>query len=424
MNVLVVGSGGREHALAWKLAQSEKVTRVFIAPGNGGTRFEPKCINVDIAVDDFPTLTNFVRRYRVELTVVGPEAPMADGIRDHFDQNELPCIAPTKLAAQLESSKSFAKAFMQRQNIPTAPYQLFSDADKAINYLNHCDLPIVIKADGLAAGKGVVVAHSLEDAVTAVQEIMVNNQFGQAGHTVVIEQYLTGVEASYIVLSDGKNYQAFASSQDHKPVFDGNQGPNTGGMGAYSPAPAVTPEIETKIQEQIIQPCIEGMAREEMPFQGFLYAGLMISPDQEVHVVEFNCRFGDPEAQPVLYRLKSDLAELCLAALDQQLDQTPIEFFDESALGVVLATDGYPGNYQTGMTIEGLDQHVDNSKVFHAGTQHENDAIHTTGGRVLCVVGKGKDLQTARDLAYDRSAQIKWDGQHYRSDIGFQALNT
>ena len=422
MNVMVIGSGGREHALAWQLARSDSISRVFVAPGNGGTVVEPKCINLAIDVNNFSALSAFARRFQVALTVVGPEEPMANGIRDHFDETELACLAPTQMAAQLESSKSFAKHFMQRHDIPTAAYEEFTDLGAANEYLSQCSLPIVIKADGLAAGKGVVVCQTREEALATTEEMLEKNRFGDAGAKIVVEEFLTGEEASYIVLSDGENYRAFASSQDHKPVFNGNQGPNTGGMGAYSPAPIVDAEVEEKIQTQIIQPCIAGMASEGTPFQGFLYAGLMISPQKDPYVIEFNCRFGDPEAQVVLYRLESDFAELCQAALNKQLNEAELIFARNAALGVVLTSEGYPGSYNKGLPITGLDQTTANTKVFHAGTRRDNDSLVTDGGRVVCVVGSSKQLADARDLTYRRVSEIEWQGHHFRSDIGFQAL--
>lgn len=421
MNVLVVGAGGREHALAWQLAQSESVTRVFVAPGNAGTVCERKCLNVDIAVSDFSGLRAFAQRYAVQLTIVGPEEPMVNGIREVFDEAELKCLAPSSEAAQIEGSKSFAKAFMERHDIPTAAFHVSTTIADAKAYLADCDLPTVLKADGLAAGKGVVVAHDKTEAVRVAEDMLSGDRFGEAGRKIVFEQFLEGEEASYIVLSDGSNFVPFASSQDHKPIFDGNEGPNTGGMGAYSPAPVVDDEVEQKIQEQVILPTLGGLSREGRPFQGFLYAGLMISPDKDVHVVEFNCRFGDPEAQSVLFRLESDLAEYCLAALTGELGGRELEFANGAAVGVVLASGGYPNSYKTGIPITGLDDISSDIKVFHAGTDLENGQLVTKGGRVLCVVGSDPDLQAARTKTYEAIDQIHWVGQHFRTDIGAEA---
>ena len=428
MNILVVGSGGREHALAWKLAQSDQAGTVFVAPGNAGTALEPGCQNVSISIGDFAGLASFAKRQNVELTIVGPEAPLVDGIRDYFDQRGLPCFAPSRLAAQLEGSKSFAKEFLLRHGIPTAHHFATTDLEDAMAYIKKQSTPIVVKADGLAAGKGVVVAQSHAEAIEMTTQMMKGQHFGNAGAKVVIEDFLAGEEASFIVIADGERILPFASSQDHKPVYNGDKGSNTGGMGAYSPAPVVTKAIHQRIMTEIIEPTIRGMAEEGNPYQGFLYAGLMITSDGTPNVIEFNCRFGDPEAQPIMMRLESDLVELCLSALGEGLADTAMRFLSKTALGVVMASDGYPGEYQTGMRIEGLSVDLVNTKIFHAGTQtHGDGTIVTSGGRVLCVVGLGKDVAQAQKRAYERVAMISWDGggggAFYRTDIGHRALD-
>lgn len=422
MNVLIIGSGGREHALAWAIARDEMVDRVFVAPGNAGTSIESKCTNVAIPVSDFDAQIEFCDREKIDLTVVGPEDPLVNGIREHFDVAGLKCFAPTSQAAQLEGSKGFAKAFMHRHEIPTAAYLTTGDLDEAVSHIETHRSPIVVKANGLAAGKGVIVAQSDSEAIAAATEMLSEGRFGDAGREIVIEEFLEGEEASYIVMSDGKSVLPFASSQDHKPVFDGGLGPNTGGMGAYSPAPVVDDVVEARILDQVIRPTIEGMAADGIPFQGFLYAGLMISRDKEVNVVEFNCRFGDPEAQPVLYRLRSSLPSLCLSALDGQLGTKAIEFDDRAAIGVVVASGGYPESYQTGYSISGLDQIPVGAKAFHAGTRVQHDEIQSSGGRVLCVVGADADFMRARHLAYRGVEAIHFKDQHFRTDIGYRAM--
>lgn len=422
MNVLIIGSGGREHALAWAIARDDMVDRVFVAPGNAGTAIESKCTNVAIPVSDFDAQVEFCNREKIDLAIVGPEDPLVNGIREHFDAAGLKCFAPSRAAAQLEGSKGFAKAFMQRHDIPTAAHLTTGRLEEAVAYIETHGSPIVVKANGLAAGKGVVVAQSVSDAVGAATEMLSGDKFGNAGREIVIEEFLDGEEASYIVISDGKSVLPFASSQDHKPVFDGGLGPNTGGMGAYSPAPVVDDVIEAKILDQVIRPTIEGMASDGTPFQGFLYAGLMISKNQDVHVVEFNCRFGDPEAQPVLYRLRSSLPSLCLAAVDGQLHTQTIEFDDRAAVGVVVASGGYPESYDTGYTISGLDQIPAGVKTFHAGTSIQNDEIQTSGGRVVCVVGADREFMRARQLAYRGVDAIHFKDQHFRTDIGYRVI--
>ncbi|NNL56719.1 MAG: phosphoribosylamine--glycine ligase [Pseudomonadales bacterium] len=423
MNVLMIGGGGREHALAWKLAQSERVNTVFVAPGNAGTALEPGLENVDLNPQDFPALVDFVQQQDVSLTVVGPEAPLVDGIVDHFAQHNLPCFGPTANAAQLEGSKSFTKDFLARHKIPTAAYQTFTEPQAAIDYVRAQGAPIVIKADGLAAGKGVIVAMDLAEAEAAIKDMLQGNVFGEAGHRVVVEEFLEGEEASFIVVTDGEKVLPMATSQDHKRIGDGDSGPNTGGMGAYSPAPVVTTKLHNQIMQKIIFPTVQGMAAEGNRYCGFLYAGLMITSAGEAKVIEYNCRFGDPETQPIMLRLESDLAELCLATLGGKLDSYQPAWSADAALGVVLAAAGYPGNYAKGDTICGLqDATTTGCKVFHAGTSANGDAVITNGGRVLCVTAKGKDIAQAQANAYRGVTKITWPGMQYRNDIGARAL--
>lgn len=423
MNVLVIGSGGREHALAWKLAQSNKVGTVYVAPGNAGTQHEPKLKNIAIAADDIVALIEFAQQNSIALTLVGPEAPLVMGIVDQFTEAGLRCFGPTQGAAQLEGSKAFSKDFLARYNIPTAAYANFTETDAAIAYIKAQGAPIVIKADGLAAGKGVILAQTETEAISAVQDMLSGNSFGEAGHRVVIEEFLVGEEASFIVIADGKNSLAMATSQDHKARDNGDQGPNTGGMGAYSPAPVVTDAIYQRAITEVIEPTIKGMADEGNPFTGFLYAGLMIAADGSIKVLEYNVRFGDPETQPIMMRLKSDLVDLLNAALDQRLDQVSADWDERVALGVVLAAGGYPNSYSSGDRISGLPDSVsENSKVFHAGTAENNNEIVTQGGRVLCAVGLGADIKAAQDIAYELTHSISWDKVYYRDDIGFKAL--
>jgi phosphoribosylamine--glycine ligase len=422
MKILVVGGGGREHALAWKLAQSARVSEIFLAPGNAGTHREARVENIPIAVDDMAGLVAFARDNTVDLTVVGPEVPLVAGIVDRFEAEGLKCFGPRKDAAQLEGSKAFCKAFLMRHGIPTADYQAFTDMDEALAYLRVKGAPIVVKADGLAAGKGVVVARTELEAEMAVRDMLGENRFGAAGNRVVIEDFLEGEEASFIVMADGIHALPLASSQDHKARDDDDMGPNTGGMGAYSPAPVVTPAIHQRVMEEIILPTLRGMARDATPYTGFLYAGLMIDADGSPRVLEFNCRLGDPETQPLLMRLKTDLVELCLAALDTRLDQVQAEWDDRPALGVVMAAAGYPGTYATGQVIEGLPEGDDpDIKVFHAGTRDESGQIVTDGGRVLCVCARGDDYTDARNKAYAQVEKIGWESCHYRRDIGRRA---
>ena len=423
MKVLVIGGGGREHALAWKVAQAEQVENVFVAPGNAGTAREAKLENVAIDVLDQPALLAFAQDNNIDLTIVGPEAPLVEGLVDNFQANGLKCFGPSKAAAQLEGSKAFTKDFLARQNIPTGAYGNFTDMDEALAYVREQGAPIVIKADGLAAGKGVIVAMTLQDAEDAVRDMLDGNKFGDAGHRVVVEEFLEGEEASFIVMVDGKNVLPMATSQDHKRVGDGDTGPNTGGMGAYSPAPVVTDAVYQRIMDEVITPTVEGMAAEGMPYTGFLYAGLMINPDGAPKVIEYNCRFGDPETQPIMMRLQSDLAALCLAALDGKLDQTEIQWDPRPTLGVVMAAGGYPDSYDKGDVIDGLDQaDSDTVKVFHAGTAEKDGQVVTSGGRVLCVTGVGDTVSEAQANAYSGVKQITWRDAYHRTDIGYRAV--
>ncbi len=423
MKVLIVGSGGREHALAWKTKQSPKVSSVFVAPGNPGTALEDNISNVAIAVDDIAGLLAFALAEKIDLTIIGPEVPLVLGVVDQFTAAGLKCFGPTAQAAQLEGSKSFCKDFMIRHHIPTAAYQSFTDKDLAIAYIKQQGAPIVVKADGLAAGKGVIVATSEAEAIAAVEDMLSGNVFGEAGNRVVVEEFLVGEEASFIVIADGKHALPMATSQDHKARDNGDKGPNTGGMGAYSPAPVVTQEIHDIVMRDIINPTLKGMEEDGLPYTGFLYAGLMISKDNTVKVLEYNCRFGDPETQPIMMRMKSDLIELCSAALEGNLDKTTSEWDDRAALGVVLAAGGYPDTYQKGDIISGLGTDTPSDrKVFHAGTQQQGDNIVTSGGRVLCACALGESIQEAQTKAYELVDTIQWDNMFYRTDIGFKAL--
>ena len=424
MNILVIGSGGREHALAWKAAQGKDVETVYVAPGNAGTALEPKLENLSIDVGNFEALADFAEQNNVALTIVGPEQPLVDGIVDYFASRNLRAFGPSKGAAQLEGSKAFTKDFLARHNIPTAEYQNFTEIEPAIAYLQEKGAPIVVKADGLAAGKGVIVAMTLDEAETAVKDMLAGNAFGEAGHRVVIEEFLAGEEASFIVMVDGKNILPMATSQDHKARDNGDKGPNTGGMGAYSPAPVVTPDIHNRIMAEVIQPTVEGMASEGNDYTGFLYAGLMIMADGTPKVIEYNCRFGDPETQPIMMRLKSDIVALCNAALDKQLDQCSTDWDARAALGVVLAAGGYPASYNKGDVISGLpstDADSSNEKVFHAGTKDIDGQVTTNGGRVLCAVGLGNTVTEAQQQAYELTKKISWDKVYYRTDIGYRA---
>lgn len=425
MKVLVIGSGGREHALAWKLAQSGRVQMVYVAPGNGGTAQDKRLRNVPIT--DVAALADFAQSEKIALTVVGPEAPLAAGVVDAFRARGLRIFGPTQAAAQLESSKAFAKDFMKRHGIPTAAYETFSDVAAAHAYVDRLGAPIVIKADGLAAGKGVVVAMTLAEAHQAVDWMLLDNTLGvqhnQGGARVVIEEYLQGEEASFIVLCDGKNVLALATSQDHKRLLDADAGPNTGGMGAYSPAPVVTPNVHARVMQEIIGPTIAGMAKDGIPFTGFLYAGLMIDADGRVRTLEFNCRMGDPETQPIMMRLRSDLLEVLLAATDGTLDKVELDWDRRVALGVVMAAHGYPLSPRKGDVIEGLPPESPDAMVFHAGTTLDAEGrTRTSGGRVLCVTALGDSVKTAQQRAYDVLDGIRFDGMQYRRDIGYRAI--
>lgn len=423
MKVLVIGSGGREHALAWKAAQNPEVTTVYVAPGNAGTALEEKIENIDIGSEDIGKLIDFAKKESIDLTIVGPEAPLVLGAVDQFQEHGLRCFGPTRGAAQLEGSKSFTKDFLARHNIPTAAYGNFTDLDEALEYLHKVGAPIVIKADGLAAGKGVILAQTVEEAEDAVRDMLAGNAFGDAGHKVVIEEFLSGEEASFIVIADGKNILPMATSQDHKARDNGDKGPNTGGMGAYSPAPVVTQEIYERVMEQVIIPTVEGMAAEGNPFTGFLYAGLMIDENGHSKVLEYNVRFGDPETQPIMMRLQSDLVSLCNAAIDQNLDEVETKWDPRPSLGVVLAAGGYPENYEKGDPISGLPEiSLNDQKVFHAGTTEKDGDVVTAGGRVLCACALGESVSDAQQKAYSLASQIKWNGIYYRTDIGYRAI--
>jgi phosphoribosylamine--glycine ligase len=422
MKVLIVGGGGREHALAWKCAQSPRVDLVFVAPGNAGTALEPKVRNVDIAAGDIEALLEFAAREPIGLTVVGPEAPLVAGIVDRFAAQRRPCFGPTRAAARLEGSKSYTKAFLERHHIPTARYAAFTAADFNPDFVRAQRLPLVVKADGLAAGKGVVICETHEAALDSAQAMLAGS-FGAAGNTIVIEEFLRGEEVSFIVLAAGRQVIPLATSQDHKRRDDGDHGPNTGGMGAYSPAPIVTPELHARIMREVIEPTLRGLELDGTPYTGFLYAGLMITDDGTPHVIEFNCRFGDPEAQPVLMRLQSDLVVLCEAALDGSLGRIEARWDPRAALGVVMAAGGYPEIYRTGDAILGLEAAARlPGKVFHAGTRADGPQVLTSGGRVLCAVGLGADVAAAQRQAYDLVNSIHWNLVQYRRDIGYRAI--
>jgi phosphoribosylamine--glycine ligase len=423
MNILIIGSGGREHALAWKAAQSPLADTVYVAPGNAGTALEPSVENVEIDISDFQALIAFALNNEIGLTIVGPEAPLVNGVVDAFIAAGLKIFGPSRGASQLEGSKAFTKDFLARHEIPTAAYGNFTDIDEALGYLDEVGAPIVVKADGLAAGKGVIVAMTLDEARDAVRDMLSGNAFGEAGHRVVIEEYLDGEEASFIVMADGKNALPMATSQDHKRVGDGDTGLNTGGMGAYSPAPVVTHDIYQRIMDEVINPTISGMAREGHPYTGFLYAGLMIMADGTPKVIEYNCRFGDPETQPIMLRMRSDLVVHCLTALDGKLDEETTEWDERCALGVVMAAGGYPGDYRTGDPISGLpDEPTGETKVFHAGTRMEDGNVVTAGGRVLCVTALGSNVSEAQQKAYAMVDTISWDDAFCRRDIGYRAI--
>ncbi|MFV0277732.1 MAG: phosphoribosylamine--glycine ligase [Parahaliea sp.] len=423
MNVLLLGSGGREHALAWKLAKSPRVDTVFVAPGNAGTAGEWGVKNVQIDIMNFPVLADFARDNDVGLTVVGPEAPLVAGVVDYFTDQGLRCFGPSRAAAQLEGSKTFTKDFLARHNIPTAEYASFTELEPALAYIREKGAPIVVKADGLAAGKGVIVATTRSEAEAAVTDMLSGNAFGDAGARVVIEEFLEGEEASFIVMVDGKHVLPMVTSQDHKRIGDGDTGPNTGGMGAYSPAPVVSPAVYERIRDEVIRPTVRGMSQEGHPYRGFLYAGLMITANGTPKVIEYNCRFGDPETQPIIMRLKSDLFEMCQLAMEGRLNEARAEWDERTAIGVVLAAEGYPESYAKGSIISGLDTFFPgNIKVFHAGTTLEDNNIVTNGGRVLCVTALGRDILDAQQTCYEAAEKISWDGVTKRSDIGWRAI--
>ena len=429
MNILVIGSGGREHALAWKASQSASAQTVYVAPGNAGTAIEPGLENVAIGAGDFDALAEFAKSNNVGLTIVGPEQPLVDGIVDYFNERQLPIFGPSSGAAQLEGSKSFTKDFLARHNIPTAFYETFTEVEPALEYLHKIGAPIVVKADGLAAGKGVIVAMNLDEAEAAVRDMLAGNAFGEAGHRVVIEEFLDGEEASFIVMADGTNVLPMATSQDHKRVGVGDTGPNTGGMGAYSPAPVVDDVIYQRVMDEVIYPTVQGMAEEGNSYTGFLYAGLMIMADGTPKVIEYNCRFGDPETQPIMLRMQSDLVAHCLAAIDGTLNNQQTSWNQKPSVGVVLAAGGYPNSYNKGDIISGLPSLDSNSasadvseKVFHAGTTEINGNICTNGGRVLCVTALGENVSDAQVQAYKLAAKISWNGMFYRDDIAWRAI--
>lgn len=422
MNILIIGSGGREHALAWAVARDTNVHHVFVAPGNAGTATEHKVSNVQLDVMDTLGLIQFARENSVQLTIVGPEAPLVGGVVDAFEAAGLKIFGPSAAAAQLEGSKAFTKDFLARHNIPSGAYQNFTEIEPALAYLREHGAPIVIKADGLAAGKGVIVAMTLEEAEHAVQDMLAGNAFGDAGHRVVIEEFLEGEEASFIVMVDGTHVLPMATSQDHKRVGDADTGPNTGGMGAYSPAPVVTAEVHERVMREVIMPTVQGMAAEGNPYSGFLYAGLMITAEGAPKVIEYNCRFGDPETQPIMMRLQTSLAELCLAAVEKRLDQVTAEWDRRPAVGVVLAAGGYPGDYRKGDDIELPTTEAEDTKIFHAGTAIKEGKVVTAGGRVLCATALGQSVSEAQQRAYQAVHQVRWPDLFYRHDIGYRAI--
>ncbi|MBF0785119.1 phosphoribosylamine--glycine ligase [Muribacter muris] len=422
MNILIIGNGGREHALAWKVRQSPLATNVFVAPGNAGTALESGIENVAISATDVPALVEFAKNNDIGLTIVGPEAPLVIGVVDAFRTAGLTIFGPTQAAAQLEGSKAFTKDFLARHRIPTAEYQNFTEIEPALAYLREKGVPIVIKADGLAAGKGVIVAMTLQEAEEAVKDMLSGNAFGEAGSRVVIEEFLDGEEASFIVMVDGEHVEPMATSQDHKRVGEGDKGLNTGGMGAYSPAPVVTPDIHQRIMQEVIYPTVKGMAAENNRYTGFLYAGLMIMPDGQPKVIEFNCRFGDPETQPIMMRLESDLVELCIKACEGKLDEVQSKWCEQAALGIVLAAEGYPGDYRKGDEIQGIAAAQHGQKVFLAGVEQKAGKLLTNGGRVLCATALGESVFDAQQQALKLAEQIQWQGRFYRRDIGYRAV--
>ena len=421
MKVLIIGSGGREHALAWQCSLFDEVEHVFVAPGNAGTDLEKKISNITIDPENIPALISFAKSELIDITIVGPEAPLVMGVVDSFQDEGLAIFGPSKLASQLEGSKAFSKDFMHRNNIPTAFYKVFTESKLAIKYVKEMGTPIVIKADGLAAGKGVIIANTLNEATLAINDMLEGNRFGEAGSRVVIEEFLTGEEASFIVMVDGGNILPMATSQDHKARDNADKGPNTGGMGAYSPAPIVSPLVFNDVMEKVIKPTVEAMKAEGMPYTGFLYAGLMIDDKGIIKVLEYNCRFGDPETQPIMMRLKSNLAQLCISATQGALDLTNAEWDDRTALGVVMAANGYPDSYKKGEIIN-LPLEESDSKIFHAGTKLDAGNITSNGGRVLCATALGGDIKEAQEKAYQLINSISWEGSYFRTDIGFKGL--
>ncbi|MDB9974728.1 phosphoribosylamine--glycine ligase [Candidatus Thioglobus sp.] len=421
MKVLIIGSGGREHALAWQCSLFDEVEHVFVAPGNAGTDLEKKISNITIDLENIPALISFAKSELIDITIVGPEAPLVMGVVDNFQEEGLAIFGPSKLASQLEGSKAFSKDFMHRNNIPTAFYKVFTESKLAIKYIKEMGTPIVIKADGLAAGKGVIIANTLNEATLAINDMLEGNRFGEAGSRVVIEEFLMGEEASFIVMVDGSNILPMATSQDHKARDNGDKGPNTGGMGAYSPAPIVSPLVFDDAMEKIIKPTVEAMKSEGMPYTGFLYAGLMVDDKGTTKVLEYNCRFGDPETQPIMMRLKSNLAKLCISATQGNLDSEKAEWDERTSLGVVMAASGYPEDYKKGEIIN-LPLETSDSKVFHAGTKLDKDNIISNGGRVLCATALGHDIKEAQEKAYQLVNKVKWDGSYFRKDIGFKGI--
>ena len=421
MKILIIGGGGREHALAWKLSQSPRVSEVFVVPGNAGTALEENVTNVDLSISDLDSLVTFAESHAIDYTVIGPEAPLVDGVVDRFEEKGLRCFGPRADCAQLEGSKAFTKEFLKRHNIPTAAYETFTDVNQAMTYLDKVGAPIVVKADGLAAGKGVILAKTVDEAKSAVQDMLQGNQFGEAGNRVIIEEFLIGEEASFIVIVDGTDVLPLASSQDHKAAYDSDMGPNTGGMGAYSPAPVVDQICHDRIMSEVIQPTIHGLAADGLRYRGFLYAGIMVSVDGTPKVLEYNCRFGDPETQPILFRLKSDLFDLIKAACHGGLGEQIAVWDSRAALGVVMAAPGYPGDYPRGIDIS-LGQDTEDTKIFHAGTTMSGDQPITSGGRVLCVTALGSGVSEAKVKAYERLKSVHFEGAEYRTDIGYRAV--
>ena len=424
MNVLIVGSGGREHAFTWKASQSDHVEKIFIAPGNAGTSLEPKAENVDISASDIDALVSFAEKENIDLVIVGPEDPLVNGITDAFKKVGINCFGPDLLGSQLEGSKDFAKSFMEKHNIPTASYESFTDADKAKKYIQQNELPLVIKADGLAAGKGVVIAEDRQTANKTIDEFISKTKYGDASKKIIIEEFLTGQELSYIAMVNGTEYLALATSQDHKTIGEGDVGLNTGGMGAYSPVPFVDNELDNKIRKEVIEPTVKGLSEDGISFRGFLYAGLMIDSSLNLKVLEYNCRFGDPETQPIMLRLKSDLIEMIQACFSGSISHFKVDWDQKSAMGVVMSSIGYPESYETGKEIFGLDRLTERKgiKVFHSGTRLENNDVLTNGGRVLCVTALGDDLKQSNRNAYSAVQEIGWDGKYYRKDIGFRVI--